>query len=236
VTLLALEDVHTYYGAIHALKGVSLHVDEGETVAVIGGNGAGKTTSLMTICGIQPAKSGSIRFAGEPIEGLPAHRIVARGVCQVPEGRHVFPRLTVTENLEMGAYAIRDKKAIRASLEKVFHLFPILAERRTQTGGTLSGGEQQMLALGRALMTRPRILLLDEPSLGLAPLIVAQVFATIRELKADGTTILLVEQNAHLALKTADRAYVMETGRITMEGKGRDLLGDPAIRAAYLGE
>jgi len=234
--ILALDDVHTYYGAIHALKGISLHVNEGETVAVIGGNGAGKTTTLMTICGVQPARTGAIRFDGEPIEGLEAHVIVARGVCQVPEGRHIFPRMTVTENLEMGAYAVRDRAAIRASLEKVFHLFPILAERRTQIGGTLSGGEQQMLALGRALMTRPRILLLDEPSLGLAPLIVAQVFDTIRDLKAEGTTILLVEQNAHLALRTADRAYVMETGRITMEGKGRDLLGDPAIRAAYLGE
>ena len=234
--LLALEDVHTWYGAIHALKGISLKVHEGETVAVIGANGAGKTTTLMTICGIHRARTGAIRFAGEPIEGLPAHKIVERGVCQVPEGRHIFPRMTVTENLEMGAFAVRDRGSIKASLEKVFRLFPILAERKHQSGGTLSGGEQQMLALGRALMTRPRILLLDEPSLGLAPLIVKQVFSTIRELKAGGTTILLVEQNAHLALKTADRAYVMETGRITMEGRGRDLLGNPAIRAAYLGE
>ena len=234
--LLELRDVHTYYGAIHALKGISLVVHPGETVAVIGANGAGKTTTLMTISGVQRARAGEIVFDGEPIRDRPAHELVARGICQVPEGRHIFPRLTVTENLEMGAFALRDRTRIRSHLERVFTLFPILAERRTQTGGTLSGGEQQMLAVGRALMAEPRLLLLDEPSLGLAPLIVKQVFQTIRELKAEGTTILLVEQNAHLALKTADRAYVMETGTIVKEGPGPALLGDPAIRAAYLGE
>lgn len=234
--LLALRDVETFYGSIQALKGISLEVRPGETVAVIGANGAGKTTTLMTICGIRRPRRGEILFAGEPIGGRPAHTIVEKGICQVPEGRHIFPRLTVRENLEMGAYTVRDRAKIRERQERVFTLFPILAERRTQTGGTLSGGEQQMLALGRALMTEPRLLLLDEPSLGLAPIIVEQVFATIRELKAVGTTILLVEQNAHLALTTADRGYVMETGAIVKEGAGRDLLGDPAIRAAYLGE
>jgi len=234
--LLRLTGVHTYYGVIHALKGISIEVRAGETVAVIGANGAGKSTTLMTISGIESPRTGEIVFAGERIDGLPPHEIVDRGVCQVPEGRHIFPRLSVLENLDMGAYAVRDARAVAAARERVFTLFPILAERRKQAGGTLSGGEQQMLALGRALMTEPRILLLDEPSLGLDPLKVAAVFKTIRELKKAGTTILLVEQNAHIALKIADRAYVMETGSIIKHGAGSELLGDPEVRAAYLGE
>jgi len=234
--LLELRDVHTSYGAIQALRGISLVVNPGETVAVIGANGAGKTTTLMTICGILRAGAGEVRFDGASIARTPPHEIVDRGLSQVPEGRHIFPRLTVLENLEMGAYLVRSRAEIDSSLESVFALFPILAERRRQPGGTLSGGEQQMLALGRALMTSPRLLLLDEPSLGLAPLIVRDVFRTIAELRERGTTILLVEQNAHQALSIADRAYVMETGTITKEGPGRELLGDPAIRAAYLGE
>ncbi|MEN8150585.1 MAG: ABC transporter ATP-binding protein [Planctomycetota bacterium] len=234
--LLRLENVHTFYGVIEALRGISITVLAGETVAVIGANGAGKSTTLMTISGIERPRSGKITFDGERIDGLSPDRIVNRGICQVPEGRHVFPRLTVDENLDMGAYAVRDSAAIATARSRVFDLFPILAERRKQPGGTLSGGEQQMLALGRALMTRPRILLLDEPSLGLDPKKVAAVFSIIRELKRSGTTILLVEQNAHIALKIADRAYVMETGSIVKEGAGAELLGDPAIRAAYLGE
>ncbi len=234
--LLRLDEVHTYYGVIHALKGISITVLPGETVAVIGANGAGKSTMLMTISGIERPRSGQITFDGERIDRLPPHEIVNRGICQVPEGRHIFPHLTVAENLDMGAYAVRDATEIAAARTRVFDLFPILAERQKQAGGTLSGGEQQMLALGRALMTKPKILLLDEPSLGLDPLKVAAVFRTIRELKQSGTTILLVEQNAHIALKIADRAYVMETGSIVKQGAGSELLGDPAIRAAYLGE
>ncbi len=234
--LLELRDVHTAYGAIKALRGISLVVNAGETVAVIGANGAGKSTTLMTICGILRSQQGDILFDGDSIATTPPHEIVLRGLSQVPEGRHIFPRLTVRENLEMGAYLVRSKDEVEASLGGVFELFPILEERIRQPGGTLSGGEQQMLALGRSLMTRPRLLLLDEPSLGLAPLIVRDVFRTIARLKTTGTTILLVEQNAHQALRIADRAYVMETGVITKEGPGRDLLGDPAIRAAYLGE
>ncbi|MHC4471051.1 MAG: ABC transporter ATP-binding protein [Planctomycetota bacterium] len=234
--LLVLDDVHTSYGAIKALKGISLTVHDGETVAVIGANGAGKSTMLMTISGIVRSRAGRILFGGEPIERRPSHEIVDLGISQVPEGRHIFPRLTVKENLEMGAYPVRDRSRIDAALRRVFELFPILEERIRQQGGTLSGGEQQMLAVGRALMVEPRLLLLDEPSLGLDPLKAASVFRTIRELKAAGKTILLVEQNAHQALRIADRAYVMETGTIVMEGPGKDLLGDPAIRAAYLGE
>jgi branched-chain amino acid transport system ATP-binding protein len=234
--LLRLVDVHAGYGAIEALRGISLEVRRGETVAVIGANGAGKTTTLMTISGILRTRAGRIELDGRRIDGLPSHEIVLLGISQVPEGRHIFPRLTTRENLEMGAYPVRDAGRIRESLDRVYALFPVLAERAKQAGGTLSGGEQQMLALGRAMMTEPRLLLLDEPSLGLAPLIVKAVFRTIRELRERGTTILLVEQNAHQALRIADRAYVMETGTIVMEGPGRDLLGDPAIRAAYLGE
>ena len=234
--LLELTNVRTFYGAIEALKGISLVVQPGETVAVIGANGAGKSTTLMTISGIERPRAGEILFDGDRIEGREPHEIVNLGISQVPEGRHIFPRLTVGENLEMGAYPVRDRTKIQKSKERVFDLFPILSERRRQTGGTLSGGEQQMLAVARALMVEPRLLLLDEPSLGLAPLVVRAVFRTIRELKEAGTTILLVEQNAHQALRIADRAYVMETGSIVMEGAGRDLLGDPAIRAAYLGE
>jgi branched-chain amino acid transport system ATP-binding protein len=228
--------VRAGYGVIEAVKGVSLRVHPGETVAVIGANGAGKSTLLMAVSGVVRARDGEIAFAGERLDRLPPHAIVERGVCQVPEGRRIFPRLSVEENLAMGAFVVRDDRKRREARERVFALFPILAERRRQAGGTLSGGEQQMLALGRALMTEPRLLLLDEPSLGLAPLLVNQVFDTIRRLKAGGTTILLVEQNARMALATADRAYVMETGRITREGRGSDLLHDPSIRAAYLGE
>ncbi len=233
---LRLTGVHTYYGVIHALKGITIEVRRGETVAVIGANGAGKSTMLMTVSGIEPPRAGEIIFDGKRIDGLPPHEIVDRGVCQVPEGRHIFPRLTVAENLDMGAYAVRDAGKKAAARDRVFELFPILATRQKQAGGTLSGGEQQMLALGRALMTEPKILLLDEPSLGLDPLKVAAVFRTVRELKAAGTTILLVEQNAHIALKIADRAYVMETGTILKEGAGAALLTDPEVRAAYLGE
>jgi branched-chain amino acid transport system ATP-binding protein len=234
--ILELRGVRAGYGVIEAVKGVSLRVHPGETVAVIGANGAGKSTLLMAVSGVVRARDGEIVFAGERLDRLPPHAIVARGVCQVPEGRRIFPRLSVEENLSMGAFVVRDDRKLREARERVFALFPILAERRRQAGGTLSGGEQQMLALGRALMTEPRLLLLDEPSLGLAPLLVNQVFDTIRRLKAGGTTILLVEQNARMALATADRAYVMETGRITREGRGSDLLHDPSIRAAYLGE
>jgi branched-chain amino acid transport system ATP-binding protein len=233
---LELRGVRAGYGVIEAVKGVSLRVLPGETVAVIGANGAGKSTLLMTVSGVVRARAGEIEFSGERLDRLPPHAIVTRGVSQVPEGRRIFPRLSVEENLAMGAFTVRDHRRIREARDRVFAIFPILAERRRQAGGTLSGGEQQMLALGRALMTEPKLLLLDEPSLGLAPLLVNQVFDTIRRLKAAGTTILLVEQNARMALATADRAYVMETGRITREGRGADLLHDPAIRAAYLGE
>jgi branched-chain amino acid transport system ATP-binding protein len=234
--LLRLESVHTFYGAIEALKGISLVVHPGETVAMIGANGAGKSTTLMTVSGIERPRSGRIFFDGERIDKRPSHEIVDLGISQVPEGRHIFPRLTVTENLEMGAYPVRDKAKTKAALRHVFERFPILGERAKQAGGTLSGGEQQMLAVGRALMLSPRLLLLDEPSLGLAPLVVREVFKIIRELKESGTTIFLVEQNARQALRIADRAYVMETGKIIKEGAGGDLLDDPAIRAAYLGE
>jgi branched-chain amino acid transport system ATP-binding protein len=234
--LLLLDGVRASYGAIEALKGISLEVRQGETVAVIGANGAGKSTTLMTISGILRPTSGRILFDGDRIDGKKPHEIVRRGLCQVPEGRHIFPRLSVTENLDMGAYPIRNRTWIEDCRREVFALFPILGERARQPGGTLSGGEQQMLAVGRALMADPRLLLMDEPSLGLAPLVVAAVFRTVRKLKEAGTTILLVEQNAQAALRIADRAYVMETGSIVKEGRGEDLLGDPAIRAAYLGE
>ena len=234
--VLELEGVHASYGPIHALKGVNLRVDEGEIVALIGANGAGKTTTLMTVSRVIPATRGSIRLRGAELVGLPPHAVVERGVCHVPEGRRIFARLTVRENLEMGAFLVRDESRIRARMEEVFGIFPLLRERAEQMGGTLSGGEQQMLAIGRALMLDPAILLLDEPSLGLAPLVVRRIFEVIRDLRARGTTVLLVEQNANMALRLADRAYVLETGTITCEGTGKALLEDPRIREAYLGE
>ena len=234
--LLELEDVHVHYGKVEALKGISLTVDEGEIVTLIGGNGAGKSTTLKTISGLRPVTSGRIRFQGDDIVGVPAHRLVERGISQAPEGRGIFPGMSVTENLEMGAYARRGGRATLADdFERVFRLFPRLRERRKQPGGTLSGGEQQMLAIGRALMARPTVLLLDEPSMGLAPMLVAQVFSTITEINQQGTTILLVEQNAAQALQRANRAYVLETGRIVKSADADVLLEDDSVRAAYLG-
>jgi branched-chain amino acid transport system ATP-binding protein len=234
--MLELEQVRAGYGNIEALHGVSLSVDEGEIVTLIGANGAGKTTTLMTICGVVRARAGAVRFRGRDIGGLAAHEIVALGLVQSPEGRKIFPRLTVMENLDMGAFVRTDRDGIAADLKRVFELFPILGERRRQPGGTLSGGEQQMLAIGRALMARPRLLLLDEPSLGLAPMVVTRIFEVIRELNRDGATILLVEQNARMALKAANRGYVLETGTIAMSGPAAELMSDPRVRAAYLGD
>ncbi len=233
--VLSLEGVDAGYGPIRALKGVSLEVREGEIVALIGANGAGKTTALMSVSQVVRPDRGSIRFHDRELVGLPPHAVVAAGVCQVPEGRRIFPRLTVRENLELGAFLVKDRATIAARMEEVFALFPILRERAGQMGGTLSGGEQQMLAIARALMLEPRILLLDEPSLGLAPLVVARIFEVIRALRQRGIPVLLVEQNAQMALRTADRAYVLETGSITRTGPARELLDDPAIREAYLG-
>ena len=236
MALLEVENIHTYYGAIHALKGISLHVDEGEIVTLIGANGAGKSTALNTICGLQKPKQGSIRFGGEPIHELPAHEIVMRGVSQAPEGRRVFARLNVTENLEMGAFARKDKDGILRDLERVFTLFPRLKERARQVAGTLSGGEQQMLAIGRSVMASPRLLLLDEPSMGLAPILVEAIFDTIREINGQGTTILLVEQNALMALAVAQRGYVLETGNIVLQDSAEALQQNEMLRKAYLGE
>jgi branched-chain amino acid transport system ATP-binding protein len=235
--LLELEDVHVHYGKIEALKGISFSVDEGEIVTLIGSNGAGKTTTLRTVSGMRPVSSGQVRFQDEDILGVPAHRRVEMGICQAPEGRGIFPGMTVFENLDMGAYSRpRTQRAeIRADLERVYSLFPRLAERRDQLGGTLSGGEQQMLAIGRALMSHPRLLLLDEPSMGLAPKLVAQIFEIITEINNQGTTILLVEQNAAMALQRAHRAYVLETGRIVRSDDAYKLLDDDSVRAAYLG-
>ena len=234
--MLELEDLRAGYGNIEALHGISLSVAEGEIVTLIGANGAGKTTTLMTISGCVRARSGAIRFRGRDISGLPPHEIVALGLVQSPEGRKIFPRLTVAENLEMGAFTRRDPDGIAADQNRVFELFPILGERRRQPGGTLSGGEQQMLAIARALMARPKLLLLDEPSLGLAPLVVSRIFEVIRELNREGATILLVEQNAQMALKAAHRGYVLETGTIAMADAADKLLADPRVRSAYLGD
>jgi len=234
--MLELEDLRAGYGNIEALHGISLSVGEGEIVTLIGANGAGKTTTLMTISGCVRARSGAIRFRGRDISGLPPHEIVALGLVQSPEGRKIFPRLTVAENLEMGAFTRRDPDGIAADQNRVFELFPILGERRRQPGGTLSGGEQQMLAIARALMARPKLLLLDEPSLGLAPLVVSRIFEVIRELNREGATILLVEQNAQMALKAAHRGYVLETGTIAMADAADKLLSDPRVRSAYLGD
>jgi branched-chain amino acid transport system ATP-binding protein len=234
--MLELEDLRAGYGNIEALHGISLSVGEGEIVTLIGANGAGKTTTLMTISGCVRARTGAIRFRGRDISGLPPHEIVALGLIQSPEGRKIFPRLSVAENLEMGAFTRRDPDGIAADQKRVFELFPILGERRRQPGGTLSGGEQQMLAIARALMARPRLLLLDEPSLGLAPLVVSRIFEVIRELNREGATILLVEQNAQMALKAAHRGYVLETGTIAMADAADKLLADPRVRSAYLGD
>jgi len=235
MALLEVNDIHTYYGAIHALKGLSIHVDKGEIVTLIGANGAGKSTTLNTICGLLHPRDGVIYLEGEPIQGLPAHTIVLRGVAQAPEGRRVFGRLNVTENLEMGAFARRDKDGIRRDMERVFTLFPRLKERAHQVAGTLSGGEQQMLAIGRALMANPRLLLLDEPSMGLAPILVEAIFDTIREINKQGTTVLLVEQNALMALSVAQRGYVLETGEIVLHDAAAALQENEMVRKAYLG-
>lgn len=234
--MLEINNVETYYGNIRALKGVSLSVSEGEIITLIGANGAGKSTTLMTICGIVSARSGDILFQGKSIRSLEPNVIVSLGISQVPEGRRIFPMMTVAENLDMGAFLRNDKAGIESDLDYIFTLFPILKKRLHQQGGTLSGGEQQMLAISRALMARPRLLLLDEPSLGLAPLAVAQIFEMIKKVNSEnGTTILLVEQNAFMALKIAHRGYVMETGTITMEGAADVLLKDENIKKAYLG-
>ena len=234
--MLELQDVQTYYGGIQALKGVSLRVAEGEIISLIGANGAGKTTTLMSISGVVPPKAGSITFCGKPIHGVPPDNIVSRGVIQVPEGRRIFPHLSVLENLDLGGFLRRDKDGIKQDLDHVFGLFPILQERRNQAGGTLSGGEQQMLAISRALMARPKLLLLDEPSLGLAPLIVQRIFQVIQRINRDeNTTIFLVEQNANLALRIAHRGYVMENGVITLEDTGANLMANDAVKKAYLG-
>ncbi|MEV0968550.1 ABC transporter ATP-binding protein [Microtetraspora glauca] len=231
--LLEIKDIHVHYGKIEALKGVSLEVDEGEIVTLIGANGAGKTTTLKTISGLRPLSSGSVVFDGRDISALPGHKRVLVGIGQSPEGRGVFPGMTVTENLLMGAYA--RKGDFSKDLEEVFELFPRLAERKTQAGGTMSGGEQQMVAIGRALMSKPKVLLLDEPSMGLAPMLVAQIFSIIKEINNRGTTVLLVEQNAQQALQLADRAYVLETGKVVKSAPAADLLDDPQVREAYLG-
>jgi len=236
MALLELENIHSYYGHIHALKGISLVVEEGEIVTLIGANGAGKSTTLRTISGLVKARSGAIRLKDREITGLPPHEIVALGVGHVPEGRGIFPRMTVQENLEMGAYIITDKNELKKRMEAVFKLFPRLKERLTQTGGTLSGGEQQMLATARGLMLHPAILLMDEPSMGLAPVLVEAIFDVIKEMnEKEGTTILLVEQNAHMALKYAKRAYVLETGSIVLSGTAEEIAQNPSVRKAYLG-
>jgi len=234
--LLELDDIHVHYGKVEALKGVSLHVDEGEIVTLIGANGAGKTTTLKTISGLRPLTSGVIRFQGDDISGVPAHQRVTMGICQSPEGRRIFPGMTVLENLEMGAYARKGAKGtLQPEFDRVFSLFPRLQERRKQPGGTLSGGEQQMLAIGRALMSKPTVLLLDEPSMGLAPKLVTQILSILTDINEQGTTVLLVEQNAAQALKRAHRAYVLETGRVVKGAVAADLLDDESVRAAYLG-
>ena len=234
--MLKLSDIKTYYGNIQALKGVSIDISEGDIITLIGANGAGKTTTLMSISGIVPPRTGEIRFMGEPIHAVSPDRIVQMGISQVPEGRRIFPYLTVSENLDMGAFLRNDKEGIRQDMEHIFTLFPILAQRRNQAGGTLSGGEQQMLAISRALMARPRLLLLDEPSLGLAPLVIRQIFEIIRKINEESkSTIFLVEQNANLALQIAHRGYVMENGRVTLADRADALLANEDVKKAYLG-
>jgi len=235
-SILVLENVHTYYDRIHALKGITCAVPQGAIVSLIGANGAGKTTTLLTISGVARARSGRIRFADQPIQDLRPEQIAALGVAQSPEGRQIFPRMSVMENLEMGAYLRRDKDSVAQDMEWVFTLFPVLRDRYKQLGGTLSGGEQQMLAIGRALMQRPRLLLLDEPSLGLAPKIIERIFETIQEINQKGMTIFLVEQNAQMALAISDIGYVMETGRIVLTDQAAALLTNDAVKKAYLGE
>jgi branched-chain amino acid transport system ATP-binding protein len=232
--ILKVEDINVYYGAIHAIKDISFEVNEGEVVTLIGANGAGKSTTLQTISGLLHSRTGGIEFCGENISHLPSYKIVERGLAQVPEGRRIFLQMTVQENLEMGAYT-QSPSGVEADLESVYERFPRLRERKKQIAGTLSGGEQQMLAIGRALMSHPKLLMLDEPSMGLAPILVEQIFDIIRELHASGTTILLVEQNAQMALSVADRAYVLETGRISLSGTGAELAASDSVRRAYLG-
>jgi branched-chain amino acid transport system ATP-binding protein len=233
--LLAVDDIHTFYGTIEALKGISIEVNEGEIVTLIGSNGAGKSTTLRSISGIVPPKVGRIVFNGREIQGLAGHEVAEIGIAQAPEGRRIFPRMTVRENLEMGAFTRRDSRAIREDIERVYSLFPRLKERERQKGGTMSGGEQQMLAIGRALMAQPRLLLLDEPSLGLAPVIVDKIYEIIREINRQGTTILLVEQNANYALDVSNRGYVLETGKVALSDKSDALRNDQRVQAAYLG-
>ena len=236
MALLEVQDMHSYYGNIHALRGVSLTVEEGEVVTLIGSNGAGKTTTLRSIHGILPPKQGKVIFEGQEIQGTPAHDMIGKGIAQSPEGRKIFPRMTVLENLEMGAYHRNDKPEIRTDIDRVFDLFPRLKERVKQEAGTMSGGEQQMLAIGRALMSRPKLLLLDEPSMGLSPVLVERIFDIIREINSQGTTILLVEQNANVALEIAARGYVLETGAVVNAAPAAQLRDDPKVREAYLGE
>ncbi|MCI5741483.1 MAG: ABC transporter ATP-binding protein [Lachnospiraceae bacterium] len=236
MAMLEVKDLEVYYGVIQAIKGISFHVDEGEVIALIGANGAGKTTTLQTITGMLNAKAGSILFEGEELTKIPGHKIVSMGMAHVPEGRRVFAQLSVLENLKLGAYTRKDKDEIEESLQRVYKSFPRLEERKNQLAGTLSGGEQQMLAMGRALMSKPRIILMDEPSMGLSPIFVEEIFNIIKEVSASGTTVLLVEQNAKKALSIADRAYVLETGKVVLEGKASDLMEDESIKKAYLGE
>ena len=235
MAMLEVENVHVYYGNIHALRGVSLTVEEGEIVTLIGANGAGKSTTLFTISGLLKPREGSVRLEGDDLSIYPAHEVVAKGVCQVPEGRRIFTRLTVQENLEMGAFTRTDRAGIKQDMERVFNLFPRLRERRGQVGGTLSGGEQQMLATARALMSRPRLLLLDEPSMGLAPILVEAIFDTVREINSQGTTILLVEQNAQMALQIAHRGYVLETGEVALSDSAENLRQNEMVQKVYLG-
>lgn len=235
MAMLEIDDINVYYGAIHAIKGISLKVEQGEIVTLIGANGAGKSTTLRTVSGLLKPKSGSIKFEGQEIGGVPAQNIVRLGISQVPEGRRIFANMTVLENLELGAYIRDDKDGIEQDMKMVFERFPRLEERISQEAGTLSGGEQQMLAMGRALMSRPRLLLLDEPSMGLAPLLIKEIFSIIKDINATGTTVLLVEQNANMALSIANRAYVLETGRITLSGDAKELAASESVRKAYLG-
>ena len=236
MAMLEVKDLEVYYGVIQAIKGISFHVDKGEVIALIGANGAGKTTTLHTVTGLISPKNGHVMFEGKDITKVPAHKIVSMGMAHVPEGRRVFAELSVYENLKMGAYTRKDKNEIEESLKNIYKRFPRLEERKNQMAGTLSGGEQQMLAMGRALMSRPKIILMDEPSMGLSPIMVNEIFDIIRSVSESGTTVLLVEQNAKKALSIADRAYVLETGKIVLEGKAKDLLEDDSIKKAYLGE
>ena len=236
MSMLEVKDLQVYYGVIQAIKGISFHVEEGEVIALIGSNGAGKTTTLQTVTGMLSPKGGQILFEGKDITRVPGHEIVAMGMAHVPEGRRVFSQLSVLENLRLGAYTRKDKNEVEESLERIYQSFPRLMERKSQLAGTLSGGEQQMLAMGRALMSKPRIVLMDEPSMGLSPILVHEIFRIIEEISASGTTVLLVEQNAKKALSIADRAYVLETGSIVLEGRASELLHDESIKKAYLGE